>query len=124
MPIGELNVRLLTIQQEHYKPIPGCTGSSSTFQRFVYPDEINATPEELFEQFKGEAVPEVFEELEIPDGTVIDATTHCKIFCAFSDWLVNKGFRRFYELERQLPMFEIPAQVTLTDLRSHRRSRY
>jgi len=121
MPIGELNIRLLSVQQMHYHPIPGCADKSLVYDRLIYPAGITATPEELFEEFRQGADTAIFEKFEILDGTILESGKHCKIFVAFCAWLKAKGFQRFSDLERQLPMLEIPPQVTLTGLRPYRR---
>jgi len=123
MPIAVVNVRLLNVSQDSHKKIPGCADMSSVFNRFIYPDDVMASPEELFEEFRKEADPTVFEEVEIPYGTTIWADTHQKAFVAFCKWLQEKGFRSFSDLEKELPVLKIPAQVTLTGLRPFRQRR-
>lgn len=120
MPIAEVNVRLLIIKQNAYKKVPGRYGMCSTKDELIYPDNITMTPEELFEAFEIEADPAIFEESMIPDGTTISSETHQRTFVAFHDWLMKKGFRQFRILRETLPVLEIPAQVTLINVRSPR----
>jgi hypothetical protein len=120
MPIAEINTRLIIIRQDHYKRPPGCDHGSWTSESLIYPEEVSSTPEELFEAFKRETDPTIFEEVEIPDGRTISNGTYCKAFVAFVGWLKDRGFQPFRELENNLPVLKIPAQVTLTGLRSHR----
>ena len=51
--------------------------------------------------------------VEICQNIIISGNTHHKSFVEFCKWIENKGFRNFSDLVEQLPVLEIPAQVTL-----------